>query len=85
MEEQFTITLTPAMVALVPVVGAIVQVLKRLEIIQKVKEWLPFFSVGIALALGYLTKMEDPVLPSVIIGLVASGGYDLLKAPTSGN
>jgi len=79
MEEQFTVTLTPAMVAMVPVVGAIIQILKRIEAIQKIKEWLPFFSIGIALGLGYLTQIEDPVVASVIIGLAASGGYDLVK------
>ena len=80
--EELTITLTPAMITLVPIVGAILQVLKRIEAIQKIKEWMPFLSVGIALGLGFLTKMPDPILPSVIIGLVASGGYDLLKAPS---
>jgi len=81
MENQFTVTLTPSMMALVPVVGAIVQILKRIEAIQKVSEWLPFFSVGIALGLGYLTNLDNPVMSSVVIGLVASGGYDLLKSP----
>ena len=79
--ENLTIELTPAMLALVPVVAAILQVLKRVEAIQKVKAWLPFAAIGVALALGYLTKMPDPIIPSIIIGLVSSGGYDLLKTP----
>ena len=83
--EDYTITITPAMAALVPVVAAILQVLKRMEAVHKMTEWLPFFSVGIALGLSYLTRVPDPVLSSVVIGLVASGGYDLLKAPAAGS
>ena len=80
--ETLNIELTPAMLALVPVVAAILQVIKRVEVMQKLKAWLPFVSIGIALGLGYLTKMSNPILPSIIIGLVASGGYDLLKSPS---
>jgi len=81
--NELQITLTPEMMALVPLVAAILQVIKRVSWFQddKVKAWLPFVSVGVSLGLAYLTKMEDPILPSIIIGLVASGGYDLLKAP----
>jgi len=81
--ENLTVALTPAMLALVPVVAAILQVLKQVELMQKMKQWLPFCSIGIALGLGYLTKMPEPILPSVLIGLVASGGYDLLKLGSS--
>jgi len=38
--EDYTITITPAMAALVPVVAAILQVLKRMEAVQKMTEWL---------------------------------------------
>jgi len=80
--EEYTIQLTPAMLTLVPVVAALLQFAKRLEAVQKIKEWLPMVSIGIALGLAYLTKMPDPIMGAVVIGLVASGGYDLLKAPT---
>ena len=80
--ESLTVNLTPEMLALVPVVAAILQLLKRVEAIEKVKEWLPFASIAIAYGVAYLTKMPEPILPAVIIGLVASGGYDLLRAPT---
>lgn len=80
--ENLTITLTPQMLYLVPIVGAILQVIKGLGVYEKIKKWTPFLAIGISLALGFLTKMNDPILPSIIIGLIASGGYDLLKAPT---
>lgn len=75
------IDLTPEMLALVPIVATVLQLAKRIEAIAKLKQWYPFLSIGIALGLGYLTGMEEPIAPSIIIGLVASGGYDLLKAP----
>lgn len=80
-EEQLIIDLTPEMLALVPIVATVLQLAKRIEAIAKLKQWYPFLSIGIALGLGYLTGMEEPIAPSIIIGLVASGGYDLLKAP----
>ncbi len=79
--EDFSITLTPAMLALVPVVAALLQFAKRLDFVQEMKQWLPLISIGIALGIGYATKMPNPIMNSIVIGLVASGGYDLLKVP----
>jgi hypothetical protein len=75
-----TIQLTPAALALVPIVAAILQVLKRIEVIAKLSQWLPFVSMGIALGLGYLTNIPDPIVPSILIGLLASGSYDAVKS-----
>lgn len=75
------VNLTPEMLALIPVVAALLQVLKNIKAVQNIKEWLPYVSVGLALGLGYLTKMENPIIPSIVIGLMASGGYDLVKGP----
>lgn len=77
--EEFTINLTPQALALIPVVAAIIQAAKKIPRVQQINNWLPFISVGLALALGYAIKIPNPILPSIIIGLVASGGYDLLK------
>lgn len=80
MLEDFTIQLTPQMMALVPVVALFLQVLKKIEAIQTVKAWFPFVSIAIAFGLCYsLGEVENAVLSSIVIGLVASGSYDLLK------
>lgn len=81
MEETLNITLTPQMLALVPVVAAILQMVKRVPQIEQIKGWLPFASLGIALGLCYITGVKEPILPAIVIGLVASGGYDVLKKP----
>jgi len=78
--ENYSLTLTPAMLSLVPVVAAILQFAKRLEAVQKIKEWLPVISIGISFGLAQLTKLPDPIIGSVVIGLVACGSYDLLKS-----
>ena len=77
--EELNITLTDDMIKLVPIVAVVLQVLKNMEFMQKITQWMPFVSIGVALGLGYLTKMPDPIVPSVVIGLVASGAYDLVK------
>ena len=80
--ENLTISLTPEMLALVPVVALILEVAKKIKAVEKLKEWMPFISVGIAYGLSCLTGIENPVLPSILIGLVASGSYDLVKGVT---
>ena len=79
--DNLNITLTPEMLALVPVVAAILQLVKGFDFVEKIKSYLPLVAMGLALGLAYATKMADPIVPAVIIGLTASGGYDLLKAP----
>lgn len=76
--DELTLQLTPAMLALVPIVGAIVQLLKRVKVVEKNIKLLPFVSILVALGIAYAMKLEEPVVASVVIGLVASGGYDLV-------
>jgi len=80
--EELQISLTPEMLALVPVVAAIIQVLKKIPSISKIAAWMPFAAIGIAMLLAYGLNGEVDVLPSVVLGLTASGAYDLLRAPT---
>jgi len=77
--ETMTINMTPEMLAVVPMVVAIVQILKQIEVVSKIKQWLPFVSIGVAMGLCYLTNIPNPVVSAIIIGLVSSGGYDLFK------
>jgi hypothetical protein len=79
--DQLNVNLTPEMLALVPVVAAIIQVLKRIPVIAKISNWIPFLSVGISLSLCYISGIKDPTVPAIVVGLMSSGGYDLLRAP----
>lgn len=74
-----TISLTPEQLALVPTIIIVLQMVKKIEVLQKVKQWFPLIAVGIAIAAGYLTGSADPILDGVLIGCAAAGGYDTTK------
>ena len=78
------IELTSEMLALIPAVALIIQLVKNLDFYKDIKKWTPFVSMGIALGLCYLTKVPDPILPAIAIGLAASGAYSSVKAINGG-
>jgi hypothetical protein len=81
--EEFVVEVTPEMAVLVVIVGAILQVAKRIKALDKLKQWFPFLAIGVAYALATLSgDTENIVMASVVVGLVASGGYDLIKGTT---
>jgi len=81
------IELSPAMLALIPVVAAVMQALKRIVSMEQIpngigvfmKEMLPLLSIIIAFVLLRYQTTPEPLLPAIVIGLTACGGYDLLK------
>jgi len=81
------IELSPAMLALIPVVAAVMQALKRIVSMEQIpngigvfmKEILPLLSIIIAFVLLRYQTAPEPLLPAIVIGLTACGGYDLLK------
>lgn len=77
--ETLNVELSAEMMALIPVVAAILQMLKKVPLVKKVKEWLPLASILISFGLLYYCGVQQPIVESVVIGLTASGGYDLLK------
>jgi len=40
-------------------------------------------SVALGIVLAYLTKVPDPIVPGIMVGLAASGGYSFLKQKNS--
>jgi len=82
------VELTPEMLFLVPIVAALIQVLKDKVLVIKyipdrisesVKGVLPYISIAFALGLLYYQQVPQPLLPAIIVGLTACGGFDLLK------
>jgi len=78
--DNLSIELTPGMLALVPIVGALLQMLKKISYVERFKEWLPLVSMLISFGFLYYQNISDPLLPAVIIGLTACGGFDLMKS-----
>ena len=82
------VELTPGMLLLIPVVAALVQVLKDkilaikyipVGISDAIKSVLPYVSIAIAFGLLSYVGVEKPLLESIMIGLSASGGYSAVK------
>lgn len=86
--ENLSFELTPGMLALVPIVAGIIQMIKKflaipqipVEMSPFIKELLPFVSIGITFGLMSYQQITDPLLPAIIIGLTAAGGFDLMKS-----
>lgn len=82
--EQLTVELTPAMLALVPIVGVILQALKRVKVAQQFTDWFPFVGMLVAYGLIYVTtaEVQNAPMAAILIGLASSKGYDLVKGNT---
>jgi hypothetical protein len=82
----FEIVLTPQMMALVPAIAILLQILKGVPAMEKVKPWFPLISLGVAIALAMILKMgtgtEDQLIAGITMGLATSGGYDVARMQT---
>lgn len=77
---ELNIELTPAMLALIPVVAASLQMLKKIPQVALFKEYLPVISIAISAGFLYYQQVPNPIIPAVVIGLTACGGFDLLRS-----
>ena len=74
------IQLAPEMLMLVPVVAALLEVLKKIPLIAGIKEWMPFLAMLMGLGVIYAQTGEAQVMPAIVMGLMASGAYSSVKA-----
>jgi len=81
--NDYTIQLTPALVALVPIVLAVLQIAKRIEFLLAYKQWFPLLAVGLAVLIAYVQGIPQPIIGGLMAGLVAAGGYDVIKIGNS--
>jgi len=79
------LNLTPAMLALVPLVAAAIQIIKNIPATVKIKPFMPFVGMIVAFCMLYAQKPEPQIIPAVVIGLMASGAYDGIKAISKKN
>ncbi len=78
------IQLAPEMLMLVPLVAALLEVMKRIPLVAQIKEWMPFLAIGASLGVIYAQTAELQFMPAVVMGLMASGAYSGVKAISSG-
>jgi hypothetical protein len=77
----FSVTLTPQMLVVVPVIGGLVQMVKQVPFIRKQAAWLPLVTVLLGVAVAFGLRFDDPVMAGLLMGLASGGGYDLLRLP----
>ena len=67
-------------IGLVALVAAMLQMLKAIPLVDKFKPWLPVASVGLGVLMAFWTKIPEPIVPGIMVGLAASGGYSFMKS-----
>lgn len=77
------IQLTPEMLALVPVVAGIIQMLKKVKYVEPYKDLLPLMAIVISVALVYSVTYLAFLIPAIIVALMAVGGFEMLKSKPS--
>lgn len=80
----FTVDLTPQMLSIIPALVLLLQVLKGIEPLAKIKAWFPLIGIGIAVGLGILLRMgpdlQGQILAGVTMGLATTGTYEVAKS-----
>ena len=82
MESQLSIELTPAMLAMVPLVAAVLQMFKNLPLLETYKRYFPIAALALGIGAAFLQGFPNPILVGIVIGLTAAGSYDVLKGKT---
>jgi hypothetical protein len=80
---SFEVVLTPQMMALVPAIAIVLQILKGIPALDKVKPWFPLLALGVSVALAMVLKMgtdtASQLVAGITMGLATSGGYDVAR------
>jgi len=76
---ESTIILTPEMLAQIPLIAMILQVLKKLPIYAKVQPYTPLIACGLGIAAAFATAIPNPLIAGILIGVTASAGYSQFK------
>ena len=79
--DDLIVAITPAIIMLAGLTAALVQFAKQIPQVVKFKSILPFVSLGVGVGLAFLWGVDSPAQAGIIAGLIAAGGYDLLKLP----
>lgn len=83
MDGQFTIELTPQMLAVIPMIAFLVQPIKGAWG-GRLTPWTPYisaaFGVGAAVLLAMGGSIGQQVFSGILMGLSASGGYDMARS-----
>lgn len=76
---------TEKIIQAVAIVAALLQIIKTIPVIDRFKAWFPLASVALGLGLASAMNLPDVIVTGILIGLSASGGYDLFKSKDRGS
>jgi len=76
----YLLPLTASMLALMPLVAAVVAELRRrVPVIEKNHKWaLPLLSVAIGVGLAFVTAQPEPIQDGLAVGVATCYAYDLI-------
>lgn len=80
--DDLIVSVTPAVVMIAGLAAAIVQFIKAIPQVAKFKAALPFAAIVTGIVLSFVWQVADPIQAGIVAGLIAAGGYDVLKLPT---
>lgn len=79
----FEVTLTPYMLTCGSLILGLVQMLKDLPIVNRLRDWLPFLPMAMAVGFALADGWPAPLLNGVALGLLLTGGYKVANAPST--
>lgn len=79
--EDLIVAITPTIIMITGLVAAVLQFAKAIPQIEKWKSLLPFAALAVGIGLSFAWQVTSPVQTGIVAGLIAAGGYDILKLP----
>ena len=81
--DAFNVDFTPAMYVLVFCTAALIQFAKKIPTVANYSDFFPLLSCLVGVGLAFSQSVANPVVSGIIIGMVASGSYCLVKTGDS--
>lgn len=82
-----TITLTPEMLAIVPIVTYIVlnirNIIEPYSWYDKVKRYIPLFALLVGIGTSKIFQVDKFVVSGILTGIASVAGYEMFKTPTT--
>jgi len=80
---EYAVTLTPYMMACGGVIMGVIQIVKDAPIVNRIKSWLPFAPMVLAVIWAFADGWPKPILTGIVLGLNLTGVYKVVNAPVA--
>jgi hypothetical protein len=78
-----SVSLSPQMLTVIPMLTLLLQVVKGIEPLKKLIPWLPIIAIGLAIGAAIIMKLggdvQGQILAGVTMGLATTGVYEAAK------